>query len=533
MTTPRYAWSIPGFAVERPTGTPDSGEIWCYTDRFSYTAGDEIGLRVHTTAPHYDVRVVRDGSTPVEVWSADALPGKAYPTPTDAYEVGCDWPVSTTFTVDPSWPSGLYLIVVGIEHQGRRVEREHFFVVRPPRPRAPYVLVLTTSTMTAYNDWGGANHYRGVGDDPYQDIPSPVLSTQRPVARGMLRLPPGAPRSANPATPGPGYVPRHPAYEWAHAHGYSRHHADAFWAAYERPFVVWAEQHGYELDYLTQHDLHEDHSALDGYACAVFVGHDEYWTWEMRDAVDQFVEGGGNAARFAGNYIWQVRLEDDGTTQVCYKDPATDPLRHIDPRRTTTAWDAPFIDRPGARTFGLTGLGGGYNRYGAATPRSTGGFTVYRPGHWALKDTDLYYGDVFGSAPTCIAAFELDGVDYTFRRGLPYPTHVDGAPDGLEIIAMTPAVVGEVDRWRGEVPLGAPREEAVGHMQALWGDDVPDRFQGEFHGAGMVAAFTRGAGQVFNAGTTEWVSGLIHRDPFTEQITHNVLRRFGAGEERT
>jgi hypothetical protein len=46
------------------------------------------------------------------------------------------------------------------------------------------------------------------------------------------------------------------------------------------------------------------------------------------------------------------------------------------------------------------------------------------------------------------------------------------------------------------------------------------------YGAGMVATFKRGQGEVFNAGSTEWVSGLIHRDPFTERITHNVLRRF-------
>ncbi|MFF1651592.1 N,N-dimethylformamidase beta subunit family domain-containing protein [Streptomyces sp. NPDC058240] len=31
--------------------------------------------------------------------------------------------------------------------------------------------------------------------------------------------------------------------------------------------------------------------SLDGYACAVIVGHDEYWTWEMRDAVDRFTDG--------------------------------------------------------------------------------------------------------------------------------------------------------------------------------------------------------------------------------------------------
>ncbi|MFF1651483.1 hypothetical protein [Streptomyces sp. NPDC058240] len=38
-----------------------------------------------------------------------------------------------------------------------------------------------------------------------------------------------------------------------------------------------------------------------------------------------------------------------------------------------------------------------------------------------------------------IAAFELDGVDHTFRRGLPYTTGQDSAPDDLEIIAVPPA----------------------------------------------------------------------------------------------
>lgn len=177
--------------------------------------------------------------------------------------------------------------------------------------------------------------------------------------------------------------------------------------------------------------------------------------------------------------------------------------------------------------MGLTGLAGCYNRYGASTPRSSGGYTVYRPNHWVFEDTDLYYGDVFGGAPICVAAFELDGVDYTFRNGLPYPTGSDGAPDDLEIVAMAPAVVGEIDKWNGAVPIGAPADEMKRMLEALFGDDMPDRFQGEFYGAGMMATFRRGLGSVFNAGTTEWVSGLIHSDPFTEQITHNVLRRFG------
>lgn len=524
---PRYAWSVPHFRIERPSGNPADPEIWCYAGRFSYLPGETVDIHVHTTADVYDITIVRDGATPIKVWSREGLKGEAHPTPVNAYEVGCGWPVAVSYAIPEDCASGFYLVIVSMEMGGRRYEREGFFVVRgtdrADRPR--HVLILSTSTMMAYNDWGGANHYRGLGDDPYTEIPSPVLSTQRPVARGMLRLPVGAPRASSPHTPKLGEVPRHESYEWAHTYGYSRHAADAFWATYERNFAVWAERHGYALDYLTQHDLHEDPTCLAPYACAVFVGHDEYWTWEMRDTVDAFAKAGGNVARFGGNFIWQVRLEDDGKRQVCYRLQEADPRGEEMPTRTTTAWDAPCVGRPGALTMGLTGTAGCYNRYGTAAPRSSGGFTVYRPNHWIFENTDLNYGDVFGAAPICVAAFEMDGVDYTFRHGLPYPTHEDGAPETLEILAMAPAVAGEIDKWNGAVPLGAPVYETIGFLHAAFGDQLPERFKGECYGSGMVAIFQQGEGEVFNGGSTEWVNGLIHRDPFTEQITHNVLRR--------
>ena len=39
----------------------------------------------------------------------------------------------------------------------------------------------------------------------------------------------------------------------------------------------------------------------------------------MRDAIDRYVERGGRVARFAGNFMWQTRLESGGKQQVCYK----------------------------------------------------------------------------------------------------------------------------------------------------------------------------------------------------------------------
>lgn len=257
-----------------------------------------------------------------------------------------------------------------------------------------------------------------------------------------------------------GDTPRFPHLEYAWYFRYSRHYTDAGWAAYERPFVVWAEKNGYRVHHLTQSDLHSKPDCLTGYKVAVCVGHDEYWSWEQRDTLDAFVNRGGKLARFGGNYVWQVRFDDALHTQYCYRVPQADPETERNPTRVTTFWECPLVGRPGAQTVGLTGIMGCYARYGMASPRSSGGFQVYRPDHWALAGTSLRYGDSFGMDPVNIASFEVDGVDYYFKKGLPYPTGHDGAPMNLEIIAMCPATCGERDVSGGREPIGAPLREA-------------------------------------------------------------------------
>ncbi|SDL93222.1 MULTISPECIES: N,N-dimethylformamidase beta subunit family domain-containing protein [Microbacteriaceae] len=527
---PASAWSRAGWVPERPTN--QDPEIWGYTDQFSYLPGDTVNLRVHTTADRYSVKVVRDGLDPREVLRIGDLPGQTQHTPEDAYAAGCGWDISTTFQVDHEWQSGLYLLLLSAEVDGTVVESEHFLVVRASRPGAktPYVLVLTTSTMLAYNDWGGANHYRGRGDDPTIDVPSPVVSMLRPVAKGMLRKPVNAPRNRNEQPLPPFGVPRYETLEWARLNGYSRHHADAFWATYERPFVLWAEENGYDLEYLTQDDLHRNPNILSPYHCAIIVGHDEYWTWEMRDEVDRFVDAGGNIARFAANFDWQVRIE--GTTQIAYKTaaPTEDPLFDTAQKeRSTTSWDHPVTGRPSAQTFGLSGDAGVYTGYGASAPRGHGGLVIYRPQHWVFDDADCYYGDVLGAAPSRIGTFEVDGCDYVFRGGLPYPTGTDGTPDTLEILAMTTAVLFEEDHFSGRVPLGDAGSASIDELRDIeWFEDTPGHRRPRY-GSGMMACFTRGKGTVFNSGTTEWVAGLLHRDWFVEKVTKNVLERLGAG----
>ncbi len=109
------------------------------------------------------------------------------------------------------------------------------------------------------------------------------------MARGFCRLPTGAARAIPDKPPEPGEMVRYPYMEWAYAYGYSKKYASAGWASYERHFVCWAEEQGYQFDMATLHDLDADPNLLDGYECAVFVGHDEYWSTPMRDAVDAWV----------------------------------------------------------------------------------------------------------------------------------------------------------------------------------------------------------------------------------------------------
>jgi N,N-dimethylformamidase beta subunit-like, C-terminal len=173
---PLMAWGASGRSAERPSGDPTRLEAWCYTDRFSYRPGDRVEVHVHTTAPTYSLTVIRDGAAPEVVWSRSGLPGRAYETPPDAYAVGCRWPVGCVLDVDPAWPSGFYLLVIRVERDGQTWEREHFFVVRATHPGrdTPLALVLTTSTLLSYNDWGGANGYWGLGGDPRTDGATPT-----------------------------------------------------------------------------------------------------------------------------------------------------------------------------------------------------------------------------------------------------------------------------------------------------------------------------------------------------------------------
>jgi hypothetical protein len=515
-----------------PARDPNVLEIWAYSDKFSYEPGETVHLHLSTSGETWDMEIARDGVEYEPVMHLEGQAGVYHDTPADCSVTGCGWPVSHEFMVPDKWRPGAYLITLTAYGDGETVEEHHLIVIRrrASEKTAPILLVFATGTWISYNDWGGSNAYQGITGENGDEF-SPVLSTQRPWTRGFCKLPAGAPRTLTEKPGKPGDMVRYPYMEWAYAYGYSKKFASAGWATYERHFAHWAESNGYEIDYATLHDIHADPDLLNTYACAVFVGHDEYWTAGMRDAVDAWVENGGHAARFAGNFMWQTRMEDDGQTQVCYKYAAKDrdPVMGTDAQHSlSSAWEMPEINRPGAETFGVNALEGIYAGLGNCVGRGAGGFTIYRPEHWAFDKANVGYGDVLG-AGSRIFGYEVDGLDYIIRDGLPSPTGLGGAPGGLCILGLGLGTNVEADYGIWGEALFIKDDDGLWIADAMHGNTSPETMAKVTRGNGMIVHFSKGKGEVFTAGTCEWVMGLTRGDTQVEQITRNVLDRFSRG----
>lgn len=530
LTPEQRREAVLGHYYEYPGMDGERGEIWCYTDAYAYPPGATVRLQVSSTASLFELEIVRDGAVETPIMKRCGIAARWQDTPDQCSVVGCGWETTLEFQVGEDWPSSAYRITLTAEgRDGALIRCQHLFIVRPEAGRKPgrVLQVAATGSWTSYNTWGGSNHYQGI-TGPNRDQYATTVSIERPFCRGFVKLPVDAPRVPLEIYSPMAVAPRYPHMEWAYANGYSKKYASSGWASYDSHFFRWAEREGYAVDLASQHELHFNPEILDGYDCVVFVGHDEYWTWEMRDAVDTYVERGGHAARFAGNFMWQTRLEDGGKRQVCYKyrSRAEDPAyRSADPTRTSGSWEAAEIGRPGASTFGLNATRGLYVGWGGCAPRGARGFPVYRPEHWAFAGTGICYGDILGAEGHAFG-YEVDGLDYIIRGGLPEPTEDSGAPGGLEILALGMSSLKEEsadipadDQFLSDADAKFVAETLIGDA----GEAAVDRVK---RGCGMIVNFPSGKGEVFHAGSCEWVAALKRGDAMVERVTANVLNRY-------
>ncbi len=495
-----------------------------YCTPLSAAAGSPIEVRAASRAETFSVQVARWALEPEVVWSTDDLRADDHPIPERAWETGCGWPVTVEIPTDASWSSGFYEVTLRADGvDGPQATSQAFFVLRPTAPCHRALLVLATNTYNAYNQWGGQCLYSGGN----------TMSCERPRERGFIRRPVDETgfdgRIANIENPGDPTHQRMIDYQerfdiplWTGS--------SSFWN-WERRFIEWAERDGFSFDMAINADI-ENPATLDGYDVVLSVGHDEYWSRPMRDTIDAFVDHGGRWAIFSGNTcFWQVRLDDH--QMVAHKGRAhlDDPVRGTDRHQLlTSCWCDPSIGHPEATTTGLTFSRGGYHRIGHAVEHGTGAYEVHRPDHWVFEGTDLGAGDLLG-AGHFIVGYEVDGCILDPESDPPRPTGEDGAPPSLEILATAPARLMSITATRCEPPPllwndTRPPGELESMARLLYGDLSAENTAKLDLGHAVMGIFTRGDGEVFNAGTTDWCYGL-DADPQTQRVTANVLRRFG------
>jgi hypothetical protein len=474
MRCPALLYALLTLSAPAPD-EPPSLTVEGYTNQLSYRPGETVDLHVSTTARKFSIEVARLGAQTEVVYTKTDLPGASYPIPEDASSNGCRWPASFQLAVPADWKSGYYNVRLRVTDAGgkfvgrnrRSAEADAFFIVRPAEAArtTPILIQLCTNTYNAYNNWGGGSFYAFHGR---ANLQGHRVSFDRPL-EGLFR-------------------------QW------------------ELPFVAWAEQNGYGLDYCANSDLEFHPELLDHYKLVLSVGHDEYWSAPMRDRLEAFIARGGNVAFLSGNTCcWQVRSEEGGRSLTCWKQSfVNDPVfPTADHHTLSTLWSHHLVDRPENRLTGVGFVHGGYHLSHGQFMDGKGAFTAHRPDHWIFAGTGLERGAEFGGKHT-VVGYECDGCEFVIKDGLPIPTGRDGTPDGFTILATCPA------RWHPD--------------DALWYDRFPREPSGApALGAAVFGTYTRG-GTVVTTGTTDWGHGLRGGDSVVERITKNVLDRLSVND---
>ncbi|SEL21723.1 hypothetical protein SAMN05660976_02004 [Nonomuraea pusilla] len=317
-------------------------EIEGYADRVSVLPGEKFALHVSTTAPRFTATAFRMGAEPTAVWRSAQVKGERQPpartvrgTVTAAH-----WRPSLTVGT-AGWAEGPYLIRLDASTGAQRYVP---VTVRSASTSGKVVMVNAVTTWQAYNLWGGRSLYKGPGG--FEDR-SRAVTFDRPYDGSGARL----------------------------------------FLDFEQEAFAVAERSGVPLAYLTSLDLKP--GVLDGARAVVSLGHDEYWSPQMRAVVTRARDQGTNLAFLGANAVyWRIGLGD--RTVECDKERRCRLWRDTEPESAL--------------------VGQMYDCFPAE-----GAYTVSRPRHWIFAGTR-------GTRFPGMAGVETDRVS-------------PGSPEDIEVLA--------------------------------------------------------------------------------------------------
>lgn len=278
--------------------------------------------------------------------------------------------------------------------------------------------------------------------------------------------------------------------------------------------ISWLDGTGYLYDVVTDHDLHDEgKELLERYQVVVTGNHPEYYTLDMLDAIDEYLEDGGKLMYLGGNgFYWVTNIAGE-------HNEAIEVRRGYAGSRT---WES----HPAEIHSGATGELGGLWRHRGRAPSDLVGVEFTAQG-WGQGSGYRVLEDFPEDLRWILPEGLIPGM--TFGR---YGWMGGSAGDEVDRRPSQP----DRNRWRSVVriassePLGPTYHPVVeDHFDVR--PDVSGSAQNPDIRSDVVLATRYSGGTVFSTGSLNWAGGLPHRrfNNYVASLTENILSAFIEG----
>ncbi|NLI93527.1 MAG: hypothetical protein GX434_15475 [Peptococcaceae bacterium] len=319
-----------------------------YSDKISYYNGDKVELKVHCRQPSYSIEVSRYGKEQVVVMQEKNLPGIRQDFYPNASEAGAKWKTTYSFTIPDNWDNGMYAAKLS-DNKGNISYITFIVNGKQGELKGDIAVLASTNTWQAYNDWGGVSFYNNASEDSDEgkSFGSGIVSMQRP-----------------------------------------NHYADptlgsSHLAGAELHVLSWMEANGYPYKLISDSDFHKDSHILDPFKILIINTHNEYWTENMYNSLEKFLNRGGSVLYLSGNGLfWKAVLNDNDQIEV-----RKDFKNHILDGTQGGYW-AKELQRPESAVLGV--------RFQNSDFSIPSPYKVLKADHWIYQGTGLKNGDLIG-----------------------------------------------------------------------------------------------------------------------------------------
>lgn len=286
-----------------------------YTDKVSYQPGDTVNFKVDSGNLGFRVEIYRLGYYGWETHGARLMTGNStgYITGTPAAQsapsvdgtlgsTSCAWSTTASWTIPADAPPGVYHVLFRATGVTTNVATG-MFIVRSSSVTGKAVAVLPTITYAAYNVWGATNNNGTLAAGTWTGRSLYAIGTDGAVTN---------------------FAHRAYATSWDRPYGTQSAQSNTWLFDSEYSLIHFCEAQGYNLTYLADVDLDGNTTALNTAGLVALIGHHEYWTKDIYDAIRNAMDAGVNHLIASSNTaLWRVRFAAGDTgkrTVICYKE---------------------------------------------------------------------------------------------------------------------------------------------------------------------------------------------------------------------